>query len=125
MIKFFHWLPRILCILAILFVSMFALDSFEPGLPLWKQIGGFLIHLIPVYILIVFLVVAWKWEQIGGMILIILALGLAPFLYQMNYNMNHSVWMSLGVILAINFPFVVVGILFLLSYYLKKKNPKP
>ncbi len=125
MIKIFHWLPRILCILAILFISMFALDSFEPGMPVWKQIGGFLIHLIPSYILILFLIVAWKWEQIGGMILIILALGLLPFVFNMNYTMNHSVWMSLGIVLVINIPFVVTGLLFLLSHYLKKKNPNP
>ena len=27
----FHWIPRVLCILAILFISMFALDAFAPG----------------------------------------------------------------------------------------------
>lgn len=120
--KIIHWAPRILCILAILFISMFALDSFAPGLTFRQQILGFLIHLIPSYILIIFLIVAWKWELIGGMIFMILGLGFMPFIYTMNYHMNHSVWISLSIILLINFPFVVVGGLFILSHFLKKKQ---
>jgi Tfp pilus assembly protein PilN len=125
MVKISHWLARILCILAILFISLFALDSFEPGMPLWKQLVGFLIHLIPSFVLVIFLIVAWKWEQIGGMMFIILGLGLLPFIYNMNYTMNQSVWTSLGVVLVVNFPFVVIGLLFILSHFLKKKNINP
>jgi len=121
-IRVFHWVPRILCILAILFISMFALDSFTPGLTIWQQLGAFFIHLIPSFILLVLLIVAWKWEFIGGIIFIVIGLGLSPFIYMRNYNMNHSVGMSLGIILMITFPFVVVGILFIISHFLKKKN---
>jgi hypothetical protein len=121
-IKIIHWLPRILCILAILFVSMFALDSFEQGMPLGKQLVGFFMHLVPTFILVVFLVVAWNWELIGGIMFVIIGLGLLPFIYMMNYHMNHSVMMSLGVVLMINFPFILVGILFVLSHFLKAKN---
>jgi hypothetical protein len=117
-----HWIPRILCILAILFISLFALDSFEPGMPLIRQLGAFFMHLIPTFVLILFLIVAWKWELIGGAIFIMIGLGLMPFIYMMNYHMNHSVWISLGVILVINVPFVVVGLLFMLSHFLKRKN---
>jgi uncharacterized protein (DUF983 family) len=73
-------------------------------------------------VLIIFLVVAWRWELIGGVIFVILGLGLVPFIYMMNYNMNHSVWMSLEVNLIINVPFILVGILFILSHFLKRKN---
>jgi len=120
--KIIHWAPRILCILAILFISLFALDSFAPQLTIWQQIEGFLLHLIPSFILLFFLVVAWKWELVGGIIFTVLGLGLSPLVFNMNYYMNHSVWMSLGIILIITIPFVVVGSLFILSYYLKKKN---
>jgi hypothetical protein len=121
-IKIIHWIPRILCILAILFISMFALDSFEPGPPVWKQIVGFLIHLIPTYVLILFLYVAWKWELIGGIILAILGLAFSPVIYMMNYNMNHSVWITLSIVAVITVPFVVVGGLFILSHFMKKKE---
>jgi hypothetical protein len=121
-LKIIHWAPRFLCILAILFVSMFALDSFDPRFTVWQQIQAFFIHLIPTYILILFLIVAWKRELIGGMMLIILALGFTPFIYTHNYQMNHSVWMSLSIVLMINFPFIITGGLFVLSHFLKKKN---
>ena len=121
-IRVFHWVPRILCILAILFISMFALDSFTPGQTIWQQLGTFFIHLIPSFILIVLLVVAWKWEYIGGLIFIDIGIGLSPKIFIYNYNMNHSVWMSLGIILAITIPFVVVGGFFIVSHFKKKKN---
>ena len=121
-IKVFHWLPRIICMLAILFVSLFAADAFAPGLTIWQQLGGFIIHLIPSFILLAFLIVAWKWEYIGGIIFIIIGLGLSPFVFMHNYKMNDSIWMSLGIILSITIPFVIVGVLFIVSYFMKKKN---
>ena len=120
--KILHWTPRIICILAILLVSMFAFDAFESDQSIWQQISGFLIHLIPTYILVAFLIVAWKWELIGGVLFSLIGLGFAPFIYQHNYHMNHSVWMSLGIILMINFPFIVVGALFMVNHFMKKKN---
>ena len=121
-VKVFHWLPRIICILAILFVSLFAADAFAPELTIWQQLGAFVIHLIPSFILLAFLIVAWKWEYIGGIIFIIIGLGLSPFVFVHNYNMNDSIWMSLWIIAAIAIPFAIVGILFIISHFLKKKN---
>lgn len=122
MVGVFHWLPRIICILAILFVSMFAADAFEPGLTIWQQLGAFVMHLIPSFILISFLVLAWKWELVGGIVFMVIGLGLSPFVYNLNYNRNHSVGTSLGIIAMITFPFIVVGILFLVSHFLKKRS---
>lgn len=121
-IRIFHWLPRIFCILAILFISLFAADAFAPGLTIWQQLRGFLMHLIPSFVLLFLLIIAWKWELIGGIIFTIIGLGLSPFVFMLNYNRNHSVGLSLGIILAITFPFVVVGILFIISHFMKKKN---
>jgi len=118
----FHWIPRVLCMMAILFVSMFALDSFAPGLTVWEQIGGFLIHLIPTYILLAALVVAWNREKIGGIILMVIGLGLSPFVFTMNLHRTDSVWVALGIVLVINIPFVMVGALFIISNYLRKKQ---
>jgi len=119
--KIFYWLPRLLCILAILFISIFALDAFSPELSLWQQIGAFLMHLIPSFILLALLILAWKKEFIGGIIFIIIGLGLSPIVFSHNYRMNHSVVMSLGIILAITIPFAVVGVLFIISHFKKKK----
>ena len=121
-IKIVHWLPRIICILAILFISLFALDAFDPNHTIWRQIGDFLMHLIPSFILTALLIIAWKWELIGGIIFTVIGLGLSPFVFIHNYNMNHSIWMSLGIICSITLPFAIVGILFIMSYSYRKGN---
>jgi len=120
--KIFYWSPRVLCILAILFVSLFALDAFSPELSIWQQIGGFLIHLIPSFILLALLILAWKREFIGGIIFIIIGLGLSPIVFSHNYRMNHSIFMSLGIILTITIPFAIVGALFIISHFKRKKS---
>jgi hypothetical protein len=121
-IKVFHWLPRIICILAILLVSLFAADAFAPGLTFWQQLGDFFMHLIPSFILIALLVIAWKWELIGGIIFAIIGIGLSPFIFNLNYHRNHSFSTSLLIILVITFPFLLAGILFIISSFIKKKN---
>lgn len=119
-IRILHWAPRILCIAAILFVSLFALDAFEPGLPLGDQIKGFLIHLIPSFVLLAILVLAWKWELAGGILFILIGLVMTPVIFTGNYRVNESIWLSLLIVLTITIPFLIVGILFVLSHH--KKN---
>ena len=121
-IAILHWAPRILCILAIAFISLFAFDAFEPGLTIWQQLAAFAMHLLPSFILFMMLVVAWRWELVGGIVFMMLGLGLSPFIYTHNYAMNHSVSMSLGIIMMITFPFFLVGLLFVTSYLVKKKQ---
>ncbi|WP_243347737.1 hypothetical protein [Parabacteroides sp. FAFU027] len=122
-IKIIHWAPRIICILAILFISIFALDAFNPTFTLWQQLSGFFIHLIPSFILLALLILSWKKELLGGILFTLIGCILSPVIYQHNFSMNHSVLMSLGIILIITVPFVVVGVLFIISHFLKKDNP--
>ncbi len=121
-LRHFHWLPRIIGILAILFISLFALDAFEPGLSVWEQLGGFFIRLIPSFVLTAILALAWKREFWGGIVLALIGIGLSPWIFFANYQNNHSLGISLGVILAINFPFILAGGLFMVSHILKKNR---
>jgi len=114
--KIIRWLPRLLCIGAILFVSMFALDAFEPGKPFGQQLLDFMMHLIPTSILLLLLWVAWKKPFVGGILFAIMGIVTSPLVYNMNYNRTHSVMMSLSIILMITVPFIVVGVLFLVSH---------
>ena len=114
--KIILWLPRLLCIGAILFVSMFALDAFEPGIPFAQQLINFLIHLVPTYVLLLFLWIAWKRPFAGGILFVIIGIVTSPLVYNLNYNRTHSVMTSLSIILMITIPFIVVGILFLISH---------
>jgi len=120
--KIVYWIPRILCILAILFLTMFGLDEFDGKHTFWQEMFGFFMHSIPSLVLAGLLIVAWKWELTGGIIFTILGLLFTPYIYVHNYNMNHSFWISLSVIALITFPFILVGILFLVSYRLGEKE---
>jgi len=120
--RFFYWLPRVLCIIAILFVSLFALDAFSSEESFIVQLGDFIMHLIPSFVLLFLLIVTWKKELLGGIIFMIIGLGMSPFVFSKNYVMNNSFWMSLGIIFTITIPFFIVGVLFLVSYYKNRKR---
>jgi len=120
--KVVYWTPRLLCILAILFISIFSLDAFAPGLTLWQQLGAFFMHMIPSFALAALLAYAWRYEKTGGIIFLLLGLIFSPIIFNWNYRMNGSAWLSLGIIASITFPFVVVGILFLVHHSMKTKH---
>ncbi|MDD2799467.1 MAG: hypothetical protein PHV20_12825 [Bacteroidales bacterium] len=119
--KFVHWCPRIMGILAVLFVSMFALDSFDSQLTVWEQISAFLVHLIPSFILLVFLLIAWRWELVGGILLAAIGTGMAPLVFMHNYVVNQfPIHQCIYIVMLINFPFVLAGGLFILDSFCKK-----
>lgn len=122
--KIWYWAPRIICILAILFVSLFALDAFDPKLNFWNQIVGFLIHMIPSFMLMGILWLAWNNEYLGGIILVIVGLFFSIVVFRLNYRMNQSFWNSLGIVAAITFPFIVAGVLFILNHFQNKTLSK-
>lgn len=107
--KIIYYLPRYLAILFIVFVSIFAFDVFEMGGSSWQKIGGFLIHLIPSFLLLIALFVAWKKELIGGILFIILGI-LVVF-------RTNSILSALPIII----PSLIIGILFLIGWKWKKK----
>jgi hypothetical protein len=120
-IKIIRWTPRIISILAILFISMFALDSFDSRFTIWLQIATFFMHLIPSYILIACLIIAWKWERFGGILYLIIGIIFAIFLGIFNYHRTNSILVGIQIALLLAFPFIVSGILFIYSSILQKK----
>lgn len=104
--KILYWLPRILAILFILFISMFALDVL--GEPQWFL--ALLIHLIPSYILIALTILSWKFPLPGGLAFI--ALGILLLV------------LSHFEPLIISIPVIVIGALFLVSKYALERNSK-
>jgi hypothetical protein len=60
------WTPRALSILFIAFLSLFALDVFDGHSGFWQTVLALTMHLIPSFVLIAALVLAWRWEWIGA-----------------------------------------------------------
>jgi len=63
--QFLFWSPRVLSILYIVFLSLFSLDVLGEKQGFWPVLVALTIHLIPSMILIVGLILAWRWEWIG------------------------------------------------------------
>jgi len=61
-------MPRILCILFILFLAVIALDVFEEGRGFWGTVLALIMHLIPNFVLTLILILSWKREWIGGIL---------------------------------------------------------
>ncbi len=118
----YFWIPRILCILTILFVSMFALDAFQAEMSVTDQIKAFLIHLTPSFVLVLILLFAWKRDLIGGIFFILIGLLSMPWIYKHNFSMNHSVLMSIKIVLLLAGPFILVGGLFFYNYWRTRKR---
>jgi hypothetical protein len=114
--KLLYWIPRIFTIAAILFMLMFSFDSFGGDDPLSRKVLGFLVHNFPVFILTVFLIVAWKNGLVGGLLFI--AAFIAGTIFFKSFSGNPG---SLIVIV----PFLITGIMFILYHILYgKKSPK-
>lgn len=114
--KYLYWTPRILSILFIAFLTIFSFDVFDSPGSWWQLALGFLIHNIPVLILIAVLVISWKREIVGGIVFI-----LAGFLYIfLAMGRNNFEWYLLSYSLIIAGPAFLIGILFILNWRKKK-----
>ena len=116
------WAARILCVLAIAFLSLFSFDVFVEGTGLGQEILAFLLHNIPSFALIILLIVAWKHELAGGVLITLVGLAASAYFYSLNYGRSHSVSMGLRAAL-IGAPFVIVGLLFIISHFFRRPRP--
>ncbi len=107
-----HVAPRALGILAIVYISLFALDVLEPGAPWPRVLAALGIHLVPTALLLVILIIAWRAELIGGMLFVIVSF--APFAFLAN-----PIWVNL--LLAA--PFTLTGALFIAGYWMGRRSP--
>jgi hypothetical protein len=111
--RLLFWMPRILCILFAVFVSLFAFDVFGEGDAFWKTILALLLHLIPTGIILIVLAVSWRWEWVGA--IIFSALGV---LYIVMFWGRFKWWY---VYLPISVPLFLVGFLFLINWLYRKQ----
>ena len=105
------WTPRVLGILYAVFLSLFALDVFDAGYGFWQAIAALLIHLIPVYIVIAALVLAWRWEWLGAIGFSALAIFYVAWAWGR---------FPLVAYLSISGPLFLIAILFLLNWVYRK-----
>ena len=113
--KFIFWTPRILSIIFICFLFLMSLDIFSLELSFWQIILGLFMHNIPAFILLIVLLISWKYEIVGGIAFI-----LAGLLYIILNLMKSFELYILPWILMIAGPAFFIGILFLINWFKKK-----
>ncbi len=111
--KTLYWTPRILCLLFAGFISLFALDVFEESHGFWQTTLALVMHLIPTAILLVLLAVSWRWEWLGA----VAFPGLGLVYIMMFWGRFR--WPTYALIAG---PLIVLGILFLVSWWGRKNG---
>jgi len=119
--KFIYWTPRILCILFLLFLTIFSLDVFDPenNYTLGQTLLALFMHNIPVFVLAIILWISWKYEIVGGIVFI-----LAGILFMISSVARQAPdpwYIALAVSLIIAVPAFMIGILFLMGWFKKRK----
>jgi hypothetical protein len=114
--KFIYWTPRVLSIIFLVFLALFSLDVISPELSFWQIVLGLFMHNIPVLVLLIVLLISWKYEIVGaiafilaGLLYIGFAAWRAPTLYMA------TIWS-----LIIAGPAFFIGILFWVNWREKK-----
>lgn len=101
------WSARIIALLFIAFISLFAFDSFSGENSLTTEIRHFILHLIPSFILTACLIIAWRNPTLGGFLFLVVAIMFT--FYFGTFNKADTFFM-------ISVPPIIAGILFLLSW---------
>ena len=115
--KFIYWTPRILSILFLCFLAIFSFDVFDSCKGVMDCALGLFMHNLPVLVLLVVLIISWKYEIVGGIAFI-----LAGLLYiALLFMKPQFEWFYLAWALQISGPAFFVGILFLLNWFRKRK----
>jgi hypothetical protein len=99
------WLSRALALAMALFIGVFALDAFSEGPSFWAALPHFLRHLLPTWILLAAIAVAWRRPWIGGLAFLSLAGWYATRVRRLDW------------ILVIAGPLVLVATLYFLSWW--------
>jgi hypothetical protein len=111
--RLLFWAPRILCIAFAVFVSLFALDVFGEGYGFFETILAFTIHLIPAGIILIALVVSWRWEWIGA--IAFTALGVVYIIIFRDRGFSWSIYVMMSG------PLFLLGVLFLINWLCRKQ----
>lgn len=115
--KFVYWAPRILSIIFIVFLAVMSLDVFSSELSFWQTMGALFMHNLPALVLLIVLLISWKYEIVGGIAFI-----LAGALYLILVFRNPFEWYMLLWAVQITGISWLIGALFLIGWFRPHKE---
>ena len=111
--KTIHYFPRVLAILYICFLAIFAMDVFAEGQSWQDTIIALGMHLIPNFLLLILLIVSWNNEKIGALTFALV--GIAFTVFFKSYT-------DIIAFLLIPFPVFLISAGFLFEHYTLEKE---
>ncbi len=114
--RYLSWILRIILIIGILFISLFSLDVFKEGKDFWETLADLFMHNLPSLVMIIILIIAWRNELIGG---ILLMLGVLVFGIYLYLNNHVGVFVS---VFMLGIPFLIGALFVVNHYFLGKKQ---
>ncbi|MDX1938920.1 MAG: hypothetical protein SFU99_00120 [Saprospiraceae bacterium] len=111
-ISILKWGVSILGILFAAFLSVFALDVFSEGYDFKDTVVALFMHLIPTFLIVLLLIIAWRRVWIGGIGFLILG---SYYLYN---SWGEIEWAG---ILLLSVPLFILAILFFFIGWYQKK----
>jgi hypothetical protein len=102
--QFVRWAPRVCGLLMAAFLALFALDAFD-GRSFLAALPYFAVHLVPTFIVLAIVAVAWRAEWFGSAAFLAVALAYA---LMVNWRMD---WVA-----GISGPLLLISVLFFASW---------
>ncbi|TNF06950.1 MAG: hypothetical protein EP317_05690 [Bacillota bacterium] len=115
-LKLITWTPRVLSILLVLILFMLSFDVFEEDDIWYMLMLGFLIHNIPVMILITTIIISWKRPLFGSFIFLPLGVFYAVYMLIKNGSSFLLAVISLGL------PAIIIGLFYMWDDHNRRKS---
>ncbi|MEI6817044.1 MAG: hypothetical protein WCL14_10575 [Bacteroidota bacterium] len=107
------WIARVLTIVFAAFITMFAADAFSENNGFWQTVLALIMHLTPTFLVVVLLLLAWRYEWIGGIAFCALAV-----VYSI-VAINRLHWIAIAIIGG---TMLLMGVLYLVGWFQKKQT---
>lgn len=108
--KIVYLAPRVLGLCFVIFLSLFSLDVFSESSG-WQTVVALFIHLLPSLILLLAVIIAWKYDLVGAVVFLA---GAIFYIWSVGLG-RHWTWYAF-----ISGPAALVGVLFILSWFNRK-----
>jgi len=124
--RLIFWTPRVLSILFLAFLAMFSLDIFDEGLGFWGTLLGLFMHNLPVIVLAIVLILAWKREIVGAIFYALAGLAYIGLLFSGTFHGGFQYYKISWIVMISGPAFLIAGLFY--AGWLKKRKtitPKP
>lgn len=112
----FVWIPRVLIIAFIAFFSLFSLDAFSGSASIPEKLASFLIHMLPSFVMVLFLVISWNRPVAAGALFIVLGVAFTFFFHTYEQASNF---------LTISLIPILTGFLYFIPSIIRRKTSSP